>query len=216
MKIIILNTLFFLIAITAQAQLTDWQNISSKNFVTKIIHDQSFLYVGTKGGIVKIDKQSGEQTVLKRADGSMTSNSITDMAMHHGELWVGTEYNGLADGALIVDHVNTLSLAAMERLVEYANAGLCIILYGSDIKRVYGSDRAADVEVSEMYAQVADHHNVRVVATEEDILNVLQELGVSSHAKYHIPQLEATQYQDVRMVPTTIICTTTLFLTIQL
>ena len=73
MKKTILNTLFFLIAITAQAQLTDWQNISSKNFVTKIIHDQSFLYVGTKGGgLVKIDKQSGKQTVLKRDDGSMT------------------------------------------------------------------------------------------------------------------------------------------------
>ena len=55
MKIIILNTLFFLIAITVHAQLTDWQNISSNNFVMKIIHDQNFLYVGTKGGgIVKI------------------------------------------------------------------------------------------------------------------------------------------------------------------
>ena len=96
-KKIILNTLFFLIAIIAHAQLTDWQNISSKNFVTKIIHDQSFLYVGTKGGgLVKIDKQSGKQTVLKRADGSMTGNAITDMALHNGELWVGTEYNGLA------------------------------------------------------------------------------------------------------------------------
>ena len=97
MKKIILNTLIFLVAITADAQLTDWQNISSKNFVMKIIHDQNFLYVGTKGGgIVKIDKQSGEQTVLKRADGSMTGNSITDMALHNDELWVGTEYNGLA------------------------------------------------------------------------------------------------------------------------
>jgi len=43
MKKTILNTLFFLIAITAQAQLMDWQNISSKNFVMKIIHDQNFL-----------------------------------------------------------------------------------------------------------------------------------------------------------------------------
>ena len=93
----ILITLISFVAITANAQLTDWQNISSKNFVTKIIHDQNFLYVGTKGGgIVKIDKQSGEQTVLKRADGSMTGNAITDMALHDGELWVGTEYNGLA------------------------------------------------------------------------------------------------------------------------
>ena len=60
--------ILFFVALSAHAQLTDWQNISSKNFVMKIIHDQNFLYVGTKGGIVKIDKQSGKQTVLKRAD----------------------------------------------------------------------------------------------------------------------------------------------------
>lgn len=88
--------ILFFVALSAHAQLTDWRNISSKNFVMKIIHDQNFLYVGTKGGIVKIDKQSGKQTVLKRADGSMTGNSITDMVLHDGELWVGTEYNGLA------------------------------------------------------------------------------------------------------------------------
>ena len=93
----IITLLLAVATITAHAQLTDWRNISSKNFVMKIIHDQNFLYVGTKGGgIVKIDKQSGEQTVLKRADGSMTGNAITDMALHNGELWVGTEYNGLA------------------------------------------------------------------------------------------------------------------------
>lgn len=86
-----------LVFIMAHAQLSDWRNISSKNFVLKIIHDQDFLYVGTKGGgIVKIDKNSGEQTLLNRADGSMTGNSITDMTLHDGELWVGTEYNGLA------------------------------------------------------------------------------------------------------------------------
>ena len=93
----ILTLLIALSTLTAHAQLTGWRNISSKNFVVKIIHDQNFLYVGTKGGgIVKIDKQSGEQTVLKRADGSMTGNAITDMVLHDGELWVGTEYNGLA------------------------------------------------------------------------------------------------------------------------
>lgn len=96
MKASIITSLL-IFALSVHAQLTDWQNISSKNFVMKIIHDQNFLYVGTNGGgLVKIDKQSGKQTVLKRADGSMTGNSITDMAFHNGELWVGTEYNGLA------------------------------------------------------------------------------------------------------------------------
>lgn len=97
MKEIILSLILALATITAQAQLTDWQNISSKNFVSRIIHDENFLYVGTKGGgIIKINRHSGQQTVLKRADGSMTGNAITDMALHDGELWVGTEYNGLA------------------------------------------------------------------------------------------------------------------------
>ena len=96
-KHVFITLLFFLITLTAAAQLTDWQNISSKNFVLKIIHDQHFLYVGTKGGgIVKINKQSGQQTLLNRADQNMTGNSITDMVLHNGELWVGTEYNGLA------------------------------------------------------------------------------------------------------------------------
>ena len=96
-KQVIITILLAVFAIAAHAQLTDWRNISSKNFVSKIIHDQDFLYVGTNGGgIVKIDKQSGEQTLLNRADGSMTGNSITDMVLHNGELWIGTEYNGLA------------------------------------------------------------------------------------------------------------------------
>ncbi|MBO7630280.1 MAG: hypothetical protein J6S87_10175 [Bacteroidales bacterium] len=105
MKRIILSLILALVTVTVYAQLTDWQNISSKNFVSKIIHDKNYLYVGTKGGgIVKIDKLSGQQTILKRADGSMTGNSITDMALHNGELWVGTEYNGLArvtDGSIV-------------------------------------------------------------------------------------------------------------------
>ena len=97
MNKVIITLLLALATVTAYAHLTDWRNISSKNFVMKIIHDKNFLYVGTRGGgIVKIDKQSGLQTVLKRADGSMTGNFIADMAFHNGELWVGTEFNGLA------------------------------------------------------------------------------------------------------------------------
>ena len=97
MNKVIITLLLALATVTAYAHLTDWRNISSKNFVMKIIHDKNFLYVGTRGGgIVKIDKQSGLQTVLKRADGSMTGNFIADMAFHNGEMWVGTEFNGLA------------------------------------------------------------------------------------------------------------------------
>ena len=97
MKQVILNILLFLVALTSNAQLTDWQNLTSKNFVSRITHDEDYLYVGTKGGgIIKIDKQTGEQTVLYRADGSMTDNTVQDMTIHNGALWVGTGYNGMA------------------------------------------------------------------------------------------------------------------------
>ena len=48
-----LFTLFvLLIAITcvAQPELSDCKNISSKNFISRIIHDQNYLYVSAMGG----------------------------------------------------------------------------------------------------------------------------------------------------------------------
>ena len=154
---------------------------------------------------VLIDKESSfdfesKNRFQKLLDSGYSYNLLSESVLGHPNAVVSANVlapEGPAYKALIVDHVNVISLAAMQRLVEYANAGLPIILLGSDIKRVYGSDRAADTQVSEMYARVAGLKNVIVVATEEEILNVLPDLGVSSHAKYTIPQLEATLYQDV-------------------
>ena len=154
---------------------------------------------------VLIDKESSfdfesKNRFQRLLDSGYSYNLLSESLLGHPNAVVSGNVlaaEGPAYKALIVDHVNVISLAAMQRLVEYANAGLNIILLGSDIKRVYGSDKAADVEVSEMYARLAGLKNVRVVATEEEILNALTDLGVSSHAKYHIPQLEATLYQDV-------------------
>ncbi len=97
MKRTILTTILCLAVFSVNALLTDWQNLTNKNRVWRIIHDENSLYVGTiGGGIVKIDKKTGEQTVLNRADGSMTDNTIQVMSIHDGALWVGTGYNGLA------------------------------------------------------------------------------------------------------------------------
>lgn len=97
-KSIIVVLLLFVTAITsAQHVLTDWQNITSKNFVSRIIHDQNYLFVGTMGGgLIKINKQTGEQTLLCRANDDITDNSIIDMALHNGDLWIGTKHYGLA------------------------------------------------------------------------------------------------------------------------
>ena len=153
---------------------------------------------------VLIDKKSSfdfesKNRFQKLLDSGYSYNLLSESVLGHPNVVVSDHVlapEGPAYKALIVDHVNVISLAAMQRLVDYANAGLPIIMLGSDIQRVYGSNRAADNEVAEMYAQLASLENVRMVVTEEEILNALTEMGVSSHTKYHISQLEATQYQD--------------------
>lgn len=96
-SLIVVLLLSFTLIASAQHILSDWQNITSKNFVSRIIHDQDYLYVGTMGGgLIKINKQTGEQTLLCRANGDITDNSIIDMALHDGELWIGTKHYGLA------------------------------------------------------------------------------------------------------------------------
>ena len=145
------------------------------------------------------DFESGNR-FQKLLDSGYSYNLVSESVLGHPSAAVSANVlapEGPAYKALIIDHVNVISLAAMQRIVEYANAGLPVVLFGSDIKRVYGSDRAADIKVAEMYARMTGLKNVRAVATEEEILNVLQELGAGSHAKYHIPQLEASLYQDV-------------------
>lgn len=81
--------------------------------------------------------------------------------------------------------------------MDLANAGLPIIFLGSDIKRVYGSDRDADSEIAAMYARMVTLDNVRKADTEQEIMNILGEQGVTSHAKYHASQLETTLYRDL-------------------
>ena len=154
---------------------------------------------------VLIDKESSfdfesKNRFQRLLDSGYSYNLLSESVLDHPNAVVSGNVlapEGPAYKALIVDQVSIISLAAMERLVEYANAGLNIILFRSDIKRVYGSDRAADNQVLEMYARLTGLKNVRVAATEEEILNALTDLGVSSHAKYTIPQLEATLYKDV-------------------
>ena len=153
---------------------------------------------------VLIDKESSfdfesKNRFQRLLDSGYSYNLLSESVLGHPHAVVSDGVlapEGPAYKALIVDHVHMISLAAMQRLEAYADAGLPIILLGSDIQRVYGSDRAADTQVSDMFARVAGLSNVRVAATEDDILDVLTDLGVSSHAKYHIPQLEATLYHD--------------------
>lgn len=152
---------------------------------------------------VLIDKQSSfdfasKNRFQKLLDSGYSYNLVSESVLGDGSSVSSGMLvpEGPAYKALIVDHVTTLSPAAMQQLAEYAQAGLPIILFASNVSRAYGSNRAADAQVAAMYARVARQTNVRTVSTEDEILNALTQLGVSSHARYHAPQLEATLYQN--------------------
>lgn len=57
---------------------------------------------------------------------------------------------------LVLDHISSLSVEAMEKLVSYAQAGLKIVNMGSNINRVYGTDinGSQDAKVQELFAQL--------------------------------------------------------------
>lgn len=105
-----------------------------------------------------------------------------------------------ADGpsykALIVDRVSILSVDGIEKLNEYAENGLPIILYSSDISRVYGSDLDADGKVVEGFEKLSQMPGVRTAESLEEIEAALADAGITSYAKYSTPQLESTMYKD--------------------
>ena len=79
MKKIILNTLFFLIAITAHAQLTDWQNISSKNFVTKITLDikRDLIWLTHYGGLgLSVARMNCHNTAVQSIAAPSSVNTV--------------------------------------------------------------------------------------------------------------------------------------------
>ncbi len=104
--------------------------------------------------------------------------------------------DGPAYKAIIVDRVRIISPAGIRRLMEYAQAGLPIVLYDSGIRRVYGSDVEADADVAAACASIANLENVKAAAAEEEIPLALHALGVTPYAQYEAPHLETTLYQD--------------------
>ena len=75
-RTVIISFLFF-VTLTVMAQLTNWQNLANKDFVSRIIHDENFLYVGTfGGGIIKIDKQAE----LASKSASLPSDNSTSLS----------------------------------------------------------------------------------------------------------------------------------------
>ncbi|MCB2219285.1 MAG: T9SS type A sorting domain-containing protein [Bacteroidetes bacterium] len=84
------------IVFIAQAQTTYWYNYTSGNDIRSIIEDGNIMWIGTGGGLVKIDLSINEATFYNATNSALPQNGISCMDLApDGALWIGTSL-GLA------------------------------------------------------------------------------------------------------------------------
>ncbi|MCV2395889.1 glycosyl hydrolase [Actinotalea sp. M2MS4P-6] len=100
--------------------------------------------------------------------------------------------------ALVVKDAAKLSLATVETLIGYADAGLPIVVMGDGPTRVYGTNKVDDNDADMLaaWASLTAKPGVVTVADEAAVLDQLGADGVTSAASYDVPFLETSHRTD--------------------
>ena len=72
---------------------------------------------------------------------------------------------------LVLSDISCMSVAAMQKIVDYAKTGLCIVDVGSNIAKIYGSDVSGtgDGQIQALYAELKNCDSYYAAADEEDM-----------------------------------------------
>jgi len=109
-KVIVLLSWLLLIFSSAVAQSPGWSNYTPGAWVGALLDDGEAMWVGNIGGLVRINRITGEQTFFNKANTSLPDNYITCMASdQQGHIWVGTYWGGIFefDGTTLCAVYNT-------------------------------------------------------------------------------------------------------------
>jgi ligand-binding sensor domain-containing protein len=78
------------------SQNPEWLNYTNGDEVFAIVSSGNNLWIGTDGGLVKLDKTTEEITFYNRANANLPDNHIRSLALDSsGYLWIGTQYSGI-------------------------------------------------------------------------------------------------------------------------
>ena len=98
-KYFMLLLLASLLSISAHAFYMGWARINDftnvyeyPEAVMDIVHDSERVYVAALGGLMIIDKATGEKTYYSNLDGSF-SYTPTALTLYEGEVFIGTREN---------------------------------------------------------------------------------------------------------------------------
>lgn len=78
------------------AQNPEWINYSNYDKVFDICDNGQFLWIGSEGGLVKLNKNTEEITCYNRANSGIPDNHILSLAIDSvNNIWLGTKYYGI-------------------------------------------------------------------------------------------------------------------------
>lgn len=97
--------------------------------------------------------------------------------------------NGPAYKALVVLNATKMTVDGVDRLISYAEAGLPIILYSSDVTKVFGTNKPGytDEIVTKRFAGLKKMKKVSSVTNEAEFLSALSSRNIEPYANYAIP-----------------------------
>ncbi len=86
---------FFFIQFQLQAQ-DQWINYTNGKSVNSFADDGTSLWVGTLGGMVKVDKSTGAASFFDKTNSGLPDNRVNAVFVDQsGNVWIGTEFGGL-------------------------------------------------------------------------------------------------------------------------
>ncbi|MFT4082219.1 MAG: glycosyl hydrolase [Nocardioides sp.] len=188
-----------------------WDDVS--DFSSYVARNQSVM----QGGEAKVDLgvlvgsdtgyslQSGN-SLQQLLDRGYNYNIVSEPLLAKDEATVTDgvlDAAGPAYKALVVKQATRLSVATVNKLIDYAQDGLPIILFDSDIERVYGTGgsgasgaAAADAELAAALTSLEDQDNVVLAPTQKEVRALLGSAGVQPDAAHSLAGLETSHRSD--------------------
>ena len=128
------------------------------------------------------------------ADADARSDVVQRDPERDGQARLGVlDAEGTACKALVVNQEDALPSAVVDRLNEYAEAGLPIVFVGDPATATSSME---DADIAEGMDKLLAHDNVATVATVDDVLGALTDAGVAPAASYDGQTLLAAHRAD--------------------